>query len=97
VRRGAGAVQVRRTGRRTIRSEIRLANSLPPITAMPVQMAWPMIAPRVTPKGSLAAACIVDHAMECMVHCYVTWCVAPEEAAGLLSSRLAQSARTVCE
>ena len=74
VRRGADAVQVRCTGRRTIRSEIRLASSLPPMTAMPVQMAWPMIAPRVTPKGSLAAACIVDHAMKCAVHCHVVRC-----------------------
>ena len=73
-RRGADAVQVRCTGRRTIRSEMRLASSLPPITAMPVQMPWPMIAPRVTPKGSLAAACIVDHAMECTVHCHVVRC-----------------------
>eukprot|EP00964_Phaeocystis_antarctica_P142262 scaffold107507_cov69-Phaeocystis_antarctica.AAC.5 len=37
-------------------AEIRLASSLPPTTAMHVQMAWPTIAPRVTPKGSLAAA-----------------------------------------
>mmetsp|Transcript_26409 Transcript_26409/g.45171 ORF Transcript_26409/g.45171 Transcript_26409/m.45171 type:complete len:299 (-) Transcript_26409:73-969(-) len=41
--------------RSTVRSEIEEASSLPPMTAAPVQQACPMVAPRVTPKGSRAA------------------------------------------
>ena len=42
----------------TVRSEILLASSLPPITASAVQSACPMHAPSVTPIGSRAAACV---------------------------------------
>jgi hypothetical protein len=44
--------------RSTVRSEMELASNLPPITASPVQREWPMHAPKVTPNGSRAAACV---------------------------------------
>ncbi len=40
----------------TVRSDIFAASILPPMTANPVQKAWPMRPPRTTPKGFLDAA-----------------------------------------
>lgn len=40
----------------TVRSEIFAASILPPITARPVQKAWPTRPPSTTPKGFLDAA-----------------------------------------
>lgn len=40
----------------TVRSEILAANIRPPNTAKPVQNAWPIKPPAITPKGFLDAA-----------------------------------------
>jgi len=40
----------------TVLSDILVANNLPPTTAIPVQMAWPITPPNITPKGSFADA-----------------------------------------
>ena len=42
--------------RSTVRSEMEEASSLPPTTAIPVQRAWPLQPPSVTPNGSRTAA-----------------------------------------
>lgn len=40
----------------TVRSEILAASIFPPMTARPVQKAWPTSPPSTTPKGFLDAA-----------------------------------------